>query len=89
MDAAQLAELKTLGNLTRRAWEDDLQVMVEVRDMPMDQIEFNVKNKWKNVSEATFYVLGSIGHRYCARLATTLPVRSVAAMAGWYGTAML
>ncbi|MFM8305627.1 MAG: phosphomethylpyrimidine synthase ThiC, partial [Microcystis aeruginosa] len=41
-DAAQLAELKTLGQLKRRAWEHDVQVMVEgPGHVPMDQIEFN------------------------------------------------
>jgi len=45
-DAAQLAELKTLGQLTRKAWEHDVQVMVEgPGHVPMDQIEFNVKKQ--------------------------------------------
>ena len=45
-DAAQLAELHTLGELTRRAWEKDIQVMVEgPGHVPMDQIEFNVKKQ--------------------------------------------
>lgn len=68
-DAAQLAELKTLGNLTRRAWEDDLQVMVEgPGHVPMDQIEFNVKKTNGRMLRSTFLCFRSIGHRYCARL---------------------
>jgi phosphomethylpyrimidine synthase len=51
-DAAQLAELKTLGQLTRRAWEHDVQVMVEgPGHVPMDQIEFNVKKQMEECSE--------------------------------------
>jgi phosphomethylpyrimidine synthase len=60
-DAAQLAELKTLGQLTRRAWEQDVQVMVEgPGHVPMDQIEFNVKKQMEECSEAPFYVLGPL-----------------------------
>ena len=45
-DDAQLAELKTLGELTRRAWEHNVQVMVEgPGHVPMDQIEFNVRKQ--------------------------------------------
>jgi phosphomethylpyrimidine synthase len=48
-DEAQLAELKTLGHLTRRAWEHDVQVMVEgPGHVPMDQIEFNVRKQRRN-----------------------------------------
>ena len=61
-DDAQLAELKTLGELTRRAWKHDVQVMVEgPGHVPMDQIEFNVKKQMEECSEAPFYVLSS-GH---------------------------
>jgi len=88
-DAAQLAELKTLGNLTRRAWEDDLQVMVEgPGHVPMDQIEFNVRKQMEECSEAPFYVLGPLvtdiapGYDHITSAIG-------AAMAGWYGTAML
>ncbi|MEO0870250.1 MAG: phosphomethylpyrimidine synthase, partial [Cyanobacteria bacterium J06642_11] len=57
-DEAQLAELKTLGELTRRAWEHDVQVMVEgPGHVPMDQIEFNVRKQMEECSEAPFYVL--------------------------------
>ncbi len=68
-DAAQLAELKTLGQLTRRAWQHDIQVMVEgPGHVPMDQIEFNVKKQMEECSEAPFYVLGPAGHRHRPRL---------------------
>jgi phosphomethylpyrimidine synthase len=51
-DEAQLAELKTLGQLTRRAWEHDVQVMVEgPGHVPMDQIEFNVKKQMEECSK--------------------------------------
>ena len=60
-DAAQLAELKTLGQLTRRAWQHDIQVMVEgPGHVPMDQIEFNVKKQMEECAEAPFYVLGPL-----------------------------
>jgi len=88
-DPAQLAELKTLGQLTRRAWEDDIQVMVEgPGHVPMDQIEFNVRKQMEECSEAPFYVLGPLvtdiapGYDHITSAIG-------AAMAGWYGTAML
>ena len=88
-DAAQLAELKTLGELTRRAWKHDVQVMVEgPGHVPMDQIEFNVKKQMEECSEAPFYVLGPLvtdiapGYDHITSAIG-------AAMAGWYGTAML
>jgi thiamine biosynthesis protein ThiC len=60
-DAAQLAELKTLGELTRRAWQHDIQVMVEgPGHVPMDQIEFNVKKQMEECSEVPFYLLGPL-----------------------------
>jgi phosphomethylpyrimidine synthase len=88
-DEAQLAELKTLGELTRRAWQHDIQVMVEgPGHVPMDQIEFNVKKQMEECSEAPFYVLGPLvtdiapGYDHITSAIG-------AAMAGWYGTAML
>lgn len=54
-DDAQLAELKTLGELTRRAWTHNVQVMVEgPGHVPMDQIEFNVRKQMEECSEAPF-----------------------------------
>ncbi len=88
-DDAQLAELKTLGELTRRAWKHDVQVMVEgPGHVPMDQIEFNVKKQMEECSEAPFYVLGPLvtdiapGYDHITSAIG-------AAMAGWHGTAML
>ncbi|NJK60565.1 MAG: phosphomethylpyrimidine synthase ThiC [Oscillatoriales cyanobacterium SM2_1_8] len=88
-DAAQLAELKTLGQLTRRAWAQDVQVMVEgPGHVPMDQIEFNVRKQMEECSEAPFYVLGPLvtdiapGYDHITSAIG-------AALAGWYGTAML
>ena len=88
-DEAQLAELKTLGELTRRAWKHDVQVMVEgPGHVPMDQIEFNVRKQMEECSEAPFYVLGPLvtdiapGYDHITSAIG-------AAMAGWYGTAML
>ncbi len=88
-DAAQFAELKTLGQLTRRAWEHDVQVMVEgPGHVPMDQIEMNVKKQMEECSEAPFYVLGPLvtdiapGYDHITSAIG-------AALAGWHGTAML
>ena len=87
-DEAQLAELKTLGELTQRAWKHDVQVMVEgPGHVPMDQIEFNVRKQMEDCSEAPFYVLGPLvtdiapGYDHITSAIG-------AAMAGWYGTAM-
>ena len=88
-DAAQFAELKTLGNLTRRAWKSDVQVMVEgPGHIPLDQIEMNVKMQMEECSEAPFYVLGPLvtdiapGYDHITSAIG-------AAIAGWHGTAML
>ena len=60
-DAAQLAELKVLGDLTRRAWERDVQVMVEgPGHVPFDQIAYNVQVQQEWCDEAPFYVLGPL-----------------------------
>ena len=88
-DEAQLAELKTLGQLTRQAWAEDVQVMVEgPGHVPMDQIEFNVRKQMEECSEAPFYVLGPLvtdiapGYDHITSAIG-------AAIAGWHGTAML
>ena len=88
-DEAQLAELKTLGELTKRAWTHNVQVMVEgPGHVPMDQIEFNVKKEMEECFEAPFYVLGPLvtdiapGYDHITSAIG-------AAMAGWHGTAML
>ncbi len=60
-DAAQFAELKTLGELTTRAWEKEVQVMIEgPGHVPFDQIEMNVKKEIELCHEAPFYVLGPL-----------------------------
>ena len=60
-DAAQFAELKTLGELTKRAWEKDVQIMIEgPGHVPFDQIEMNVKKEMELCHEAPFYVLGPL-----------------------------
>jgi phosphomethylpyrimidine synthase len=60
-DAAQFAELGTLGELTLRAWEKDVQVMIEgPGHVPFDQIEMNVKKEMEVCHEAPFYVLGPL-----------------------------
>jgi len=60
-DAAQFAELATLGELTLKAWEQDVQVMVEgPGHVPMDQIPMNIERQIKVCHEAPFYVLGPL-----------------------------
>lgn len=60
-DAAQLAELETLGELTERAWRKGVQVMIEgPGHVPFDQIEFNAKIQRRLCHGAPFYVLGPL-----------------------------
>jgi len=60
-DAAQLAELSTLGELTERAWKKGVQVMIEgPGHIPLDQIEFNMKVQRRLCHGAPFYVLGPL-----------------------------
>ena len=60
-DAAQFAELETLGELTTRAWERDVQVMVEgPGHIPFDQIAMNVKREEEVCHGAPFYLLGPL-----------------------------
>ena len=60
-DAAQLAELATIGELTERAWRHGVQVMVEgPGHVPFDQIEFNAKLQRRLCHGAPFYVLGPL-----------------------------
>ena len=88
-DAAQLAELKTLGELTRQAWEHDVQVMVEgPGHVPMDQIDYNVKKQMEECSEAPFYVLGPLVTDIAAGY-DHISSAIGAALAGWSGAAML
>ena len=60
-DTAQFAELATLGELTRRAWEHDVQVMIEgPGHVPFDEIAMNVEKEMEVCHEAPFYVLGPL-----------------------------
>ncbi|EFK05676.1 thiamine biosynthesis protein ThiC [delta proteobacterium NaphS2] len=60
-DRAQIHELMTLGDLTRRAWEKDVQVMIEgPGHVPLDQIETNIILQKKMCNHAPFYVLGPL-----------------------------
>jgi phosphomethylpyrimidine synthase len=88
-DRAQFAELETLGELTRRAWERDVQVMVEgPGHIPMHQIEMNVRKQKEICQEAPFYTLGPLvtdiapGYDHITSAIG-------AAMIGWYGADML
>ncbi|WP_277640315.1 phosphomethylpyrimidine synthase ThiC [Wolinella succinogenes] len=88
-DEAQLAELKVLGELTLRAWEKDVQVMIEgPGHVPMNQIERNVKLQKELCHEAPFYVLGPLVTDIAAgydHIASAIG----AAIAAWKGVAML
>ena len=60
-DEAQLSELKVLGELTLRAWEKDVQVMIEgPGHVPLNQIEYNMKIEQELCHDAPFYVLGPL-----------------------------
>lgn len=60
-DDAQFAELEALGELTRHAWSEDVQIMVEgPGHVPFDQIEYNIKKQIELCNGAPFYVLGPI-----------------------------
>jgi len=88
-DEAQFAELKAQGELTRRAWEFDVQVMNEgPGHVPMHLIRENVEKQMQWCDEAPFYTLGPIITDIAAgydHLASAIG----AAMIGWYGTALL
>ncbi|MCG5531373.1 phosphomethylpyrimidine synthase ThiC [Halorhodospira halochloris] len=88
-DAAQLAELSTLGELTQRTWERNVQVIIEgPGHIPMDQIEQNMRIQERDCCEAPFYTLGPIvtdiapGYDHITSAIG-------AAQIGWHGTAML
>jgi len=88
-DEAQFAELKTLGELTRKAWEYDVQVMIEgPGHIPMDQIQMQVEKELEMCDEAPFYTLGPLvtdiapGYDHITSAIG-------AAMIGWYGASML
>jgi phosphomethylpyrimidine synthase len=88
-DAAQFAELKTLGELTKKAWEYDVQVMIEgPGHIPLDQIELQVIKEREMCHEAPFYTLGPLvtdiapGYDHITSAIG-------AAMIGWHGASML
>src|SRR5271156_2629234 len=88
-DAAQFAELKTLGELTKKAWEYDVQVMIEgPGHIPLDQSEMQVIKEREMCHEAPFYTLGPLvtdiapGYDHITSAIG-------AAMIGWHGASML
>ena len=88
-DEAQFAELRTLGELTRRAWTRDVQVIVEgPGHVPMHLVQANMAEQLAHCDEAPFYTLGPLvtdiapGYDHIASAIG-------AAMIGWFGTAML
>ncbi len=88
-DAAQFAELKVLGELTKKAWEYDVQVMIEgPGHIPMDQIKLQVDKEIELCHEAPFYTLGPLvtdiapGYDHITSAIG-------AAMIGWHGASML
>ena len=88
-DAAQMAELRTLGELTQRAWERDVQVMVEgPGHVPMQLIEENMRAELEHCRQAPFYTLGPLTTDIAPGY-DHITSAIGAAMIGWYGCAML
>jgi phosphomethylpyrimidine synthase len=88
-DAAQFAELDTLGELTRVAWEHDVQVMIEgPGHVPMHQIKENMERQLEVCHEAPFYTLGPLTTDIAPGY-DHITSAIGAAMIGWFGTAML
>jgi phosphomethylpyrimidine synthase len=88
-DAAQFAELKTLGELTRKAWGYDVQVMIEgPGHIPMDQIQMQVEKEVELCNEAPFYTLGPLVTDFAPGY-DHITSAIGAAMIGWYGASML
>ncbi len=88
-DEAQIAELKTLGELTDIAWKHDVQVMVEgPGHVPMQLIKENMELQLKYCKEAPFYTLGPLTTDIAPGY-DHITSAIGAAMIGWYGTAML
>ncbi len=88
-DEAQFSELKTLGELTKKAWEYDVQVMIEgPGHIPLDQIEMQVVKEREMCHDAPFYTLGPLvtdiapGYDHITSAIG-------AAMIGWHGASML
>ncbi len=88
-DEAQFAELDTLGELTKVAWEHDVQVMIEgPGHIPMHLIKENVDRQMKVCHEAPFYTLGPLTTDIAPGY-DHITSAIGAAMIGWYGTALL
>jgi phosphomethylpyrimidine synthase len=88
-DEAQFAELETLGELTRRAWEYDVQVMIEgPGHIQMDQIQMQVEKEKELCYEAPFYTLGPLVTDFAPGY-DHITSAIGAAMIGWYGASML
>jgi phosphomethylpyrimidine synthase len=88
-DEAQLAELRTLGELTKIAWKHDCQVMIEgPGHVPMQLIKENMELQLKYCDEAPFYTLGPLTTDIAPGY-DHITSAIGAAMIGWYGTAML
>jgi phosphomethylpyrimidine synthase len=88
-DRAQFAELETLGELTRVAWDHGCQVMIEgPGHIPMHKIKVNVEKQLELCGEAPFYTLGPLVTDI-APAYDHITSAIGAAMIGWFGTAML
>ena len=88
-DAAQFAELETLGELTQIAWKHDVQVMIEgPGHVPMHLIKENMDKQLKICHEAPFYTLGPLTTDIAPGY-DHITSAIGAAMIGWFGTAML
>ena len=88
-DEAQFAELETLGELTKIAWNHDVQVMIEgPGHIPMQMIRENVEREVAACDEAPFYTLGPLATDIAPGY-DHLTSAIGAAMIGWFGTAML
>ena len=88
-DEAQFAELYTLGELTHRAWAQDVQVMIEgPGHVPMHKIKENMDKQLEACGEAPFYTLGPLTTDIAPGY-DHITSGIGAAMIGWYGTAML
>ena len=88
-DEAQMAELKTLGELTQVAWKHDVQVMIEgPGHVPMQRIKENMDAELADCHEAPFYTLGPLTTDIAPGY-DHITSGIGAAQIGWYGTAML
>jgi phosphomethylpyrimidine synthase len=88
-DAAQFAELETLGELTKVAWARDVQVMIEgPGHVPMQLIKENMEKQLEECGEAPFYTLGPLTTDIAPGY-DHITSAIGAAMIGWYGCAML